>query len=39
LVMVVIRRWSRAPHPTVPAQLDPAVRERIRREMSEMKRP
>ncbi len=39
LVMVVVRRWSRAPHPAVPARLDPAVRERIRREMSEMEKP
>ncbi len=39
LITVLIRRWSRAPHPAVPAQIDPAVRERIRREMSEMDKP
>ena len=39
LVAVVVRRWSRAPQGAVPAQLDPAVRERIRREMSEMGNP
>jgi cytochrome c-type biogenesis protein CcmH len=36
LVAVVVRRWSRRPQATAPAQLDPAVRARIRREMSEM---
>jgi cytochrome c-type biogenesis protein CcmH len=36
LVAIVVRRWSRAPQPPVPPQIDPAVRERIRREMSEM---
>jgi cytochrome c-type biogenesis protein CcmH len=36
LVAVVVRRWSRAPQSAAPAPLDPAVRERIRREMSEM---
>jgi cytochrome c-type biogenesis protein CcmH len=39
LITVLVRRWSRAPHPAVPAQIDPAVRERIRREMSEMDKP
>ena len=39
LVVVVVRRWSRAPQAAVPAQLDPAVRERIRREMAEMDKP
>jgi cytochrome c-type biogenesis protein CcmH len=39
LVAVLVRRWSRAPRAAVPAQLDPAVRERIRREMSEMEKP
>jgi cytochrome c-type biogenesis protein CcmH len=38
LVAVAVRRWSRAPQPAAPSQLDPAVRERIRREMSEMDR-
>ena len=36
LVAVVVRRWSRTPQGAAPSQLDPAVRERIRREMSEM---
>jgi cytochrome c-type biogenesis protein CcmH len=36
LVAVVVRRWSRTPQTAAPSQLDPAVRERIRREMSEM---
>jgi cytochrome c-type biogenesis protein CcmH len=39
LITVLVRRWSRAPRPAVPAQIDPAVRERIRREMSEMDKP
>jgi cytochrome c-type biogenesis protein CcmH len=39
LVAVLVRRWTRAPRAAVPAQLDAAVRERIRREMSEMDRP
>ena len=39
LVVVVVRRWSRAAHAGVPVPLDPAVRERIRREMSEMEKP
>ena len=39
LVAVLVRRWSRAPQAAMPAQLDPAVRERIRREMSEMEKP
>ena len=36
LVVVTVRRWSRAPQSAAPSQVDPAVRERIRREMSEM---
>ncbi len=36
LVAVKVRRWSRTPQTAAPSQLDPAVRERIRREMSEM---
>jgi cytochrome c-type biogenesis protein CcmH len=36
LVAVVLRRWSRRAAPIAPAAVDPAVRERIRREMSEM---
>jgi cytochrome c-type biogenesis protein CcmH len=36
LVVVTVRRWSRAPQPAASSQIDPAVRERIRREMSEM---
>jgi cytochrome c-type biogenesis protein CcmH len=39
LVAVAVRRWSRAPQPAVPSQIDPAVRERIRREMSQMNKP
>jgi cytochrome c-type biogenesis protein CcmH len=39
LVAVLVRRWSRAPRAAVPAKLEPAVRERIRREMSEMDKP
>ena len=39
LVAVVVRRWSRTQrHTTALPQVDPAVRERIRREMSEMDR-
>ena len=34
LVAVAVRRWSRAPQAAAPSQLDPAVRERIRREIS-----
>jgi cytochrome c-type biogenesis protein CcmH len=36
LVAVVVRRWSRTPQTATPPHLDPAVRERIRREMSGM---
>jgi cytochrome c-type biogenesis protein CcmH len=36
LVVVVLRRWSRRGVPESPSAVDPAVRERIRREMSEM---
>ena len=36
LVAVVLRRWSRRAAPEGPSAVDPAVRERIRREMSEM---
>ena len=35
LVAAAVRRWSRAPQAAAPSQLDPALRERIRREMSE----
>jgi cytochrome c-type biogenesis protein CcmH len=38
LVVVTVRRWSRTPQTAAPLQLDPAVRERIRREMSDMDR-
>jgi len=36
LILVVVRRWSRTPQPGPSSKLDPAVRERIRREMSEL---
>jgi cytochrome c-type biogenesis protein CcmH len=36
LVAIVVRRWSRTPQTAAPSQIDPAVRERIRREMSKM---
>jgi cytochrome c-type biogenesis protein CcmH len=39
LVAVVVRRWSRGSRTSVPAQPDPAMRERIRREMAEMDKP
>jgi cytochrome c-type biogenesis protein CcmH len=39
LVAVVVRRWSRGSRAPVPAQPDPAMRERIRREMAEMDKP
>jgi len=39
LVAVVLRRWSRKIPPGAPAGVDPALRERIRREMSETKSP
>jgi len=39
LVVVVLRRWSRKAPASVPAVMDPALRERIRREMSEMDKP
>ena len=39
LVAVVLRRWSRKIPPDAPATVDPALRERIRREMSETERP
>ena len=39
LVAVVVRRWSRGSRAPVPAQPDPAMRERIRREMAEMDNP
>jgi len=38
LVAITVRRWSRTPQAAAPSQLDPAVRERIRREMSKMDR-
>jgi len=39
LVALVLRRWSRTAPPRAPAAMDPALRERIRREVSEMDRP
>lgn len=39
LVAVVLRRWSRKTPPGAPAGVDPALRERIRREMSETESP
>jgi cytochrome c-type biogenesis protein CcmH len=39
LVAVVLRRWSRKAPPSAPAAIDPALRERIRREVSEMDTP
>ena len=39
LVAVVLRRWTRKIPPGAPAGVDPALRERIRREMSETKSP
>jgi cytochrome c-type biogenesis protein CcmH len=36
LVAITVRRWNRTPQAAAPSQLDPAVRERIRREMSDM---
>jgi cytochrome c-type biogenesis protein CcmH len=39
LVAVVLRRWSRKIPPGAPAGVDPALRERIRREMSETESP
>ena len=39
LVAVVLRRWSRKPAAGPPTPVDPAMRERIRREMSGGPRP
>ncbi|HWN55310.1 MAG TPA: cytochrome c-type biogenesis protein [Methylomirabilota bacterium] len=39
LVAVVLRRWSRKPAAGPPTPVDPAMRERIRREMSKGPRP
>ena len=39
LVAVVLRRWTRKIPPGAPAGVDPALRERIRREMSETESP
>ena len=39
LIWRSVRRWSRAAQTTPPPTLDPAVRERIRSEMSRMDRP
>jgi cytochrome c-type biogenesis protein CcmH len=39
LVVVVLRRWSRRPAAVPPMPVDPAMRERIRREMSGGPRP
>ena len=38
VVGLVIRRWRRAPSPVRPPALEPAVRERIRREIEELDR-
>lgn len=38
LVAFVLRRWRRTPSPLPPAALEPAIRERIRREMEELDR-
>jgi len=38
MVALVVRRWRRAPSRVSPPALDPAVRERIRREMEELDR-
>ena len=38
VVALVLRRWRRAPSPVQPTALEPAVRERIRREMEELDR-
>ena len=38
VVGLVLRRWRRAPSPVRPPALEPAVRERIRREMEELDR-
>ena len=38
VVGLVVRRWRRAPSPARPPALEPAVRERIRREMEELDR-
>ena len=39
LVLLAVRRWSRAPQAAAPSQIDPAVRARIRREVSELDDP
>jgi cytochrome c-type biogenesis protein CcmH len=39
LVAVVLRRWSRKIPPGAPASVDPALRERIRRELAERDSP
>jgi cytochrome c-type biogenesis protein CcmH len=39
LVALAVRRWSRAPQAAAPVEVDPAMRERIRREMAEMDKP
>jgi hypothetical protein len=39
LVAVVLRRWSRKVPLTAAPAVDPMLRERIRREMSEMDSP
>ena len=36
LIVVTVRRWSRTPRTATRGQVDPALRERIRREISEM---
>jgi cytochrome c-type biogenesis protein CcmH len=39
LVAVVLRRWSRKIPPGAPPRVDPALRERIRRELAERDNP
>jgi cytochrome c-type biogenesis protein CcmH len=39
LVVIVLRRWSRTAPASAPSVMDPALRERIRREVSELDKP
>ena len=39
LVAIILRRWSRAAPASAPSVMDPALRERIRRELSELDKP
>jgi len=39
LVALVLRRWSRTAPASAPSVMDPALRERIRREVSELDKP